>query len=274
MKRAIGLLLCLAFVSVAICGDEKKPVKKKGDKAAQATKVDKDKSGKDANKAVKILKKVDEACKAVKAVQYDITIDGEGAISSRVGNFEGTVSATGIISGDGGRPAPEKYAIDGRFTAPGSTETRHITGGSDGENFYVINHQDKKAYEDIDPAVLGSSERVLMTGIMIEFLHPKPFTDEIIGRDQKLMGSKKINGVDCFEIHVVYQAEQAPEATWYFSKEDFLPRCRIDHYTLPDGQKGKMCRVISNLKVDPKLPEDTFELKLPAGYTKTDDFAP
>ena len=40
----------------------------------------------------------------------------------------------------------------------------------------------------------------------------------------ELKGSKKISGEDCYEIHVVYASENAPEATWYFSKKDFLPR--------------------------------------------------
>jgi outer membrane lipoprotein-sorting protein len=110
--------------------------------------------------------------------------------------------------------------------------------------------------------------------MMIEFLHETPFSDEINGKKQELKGSKKINGEDCYEVHVVYAAEQAPEAIWFFSKKDFLPRCRMDVGKTPDGRKYVQTKTLSNVVVDPKLDDKTFKLKLPDGYTKTDDFAP
>jgi outer membrane lipoprotein-sorting protein len=109
---------------------------------------------------------------------------------------------------------------------------------------------------------------------MIEFIHPTPFNDEINGRSRELKGSEKVDGEDCYIIHVVYAAEQAPQAIWSFSKKDFLPRRRIDIYALPDGQEGRGTKTITNLVVDPKVDEEVFKLKLPEGYTKTDDFAP
>ena len=157
---------------------------------------------------------------------------------------------------------------------PDSTETRRVTSGGDGEMFYVTDHQAKKAYEDIDPAVVGSFGRLLRPALMIEFLHDTPFTDEINGRSREFKGSKVINGVDCYQIHVVYTREDAPPSTWCFGKKDFLPRQRIDEFTLQNGEKFTQTRTLANLVADPKLDPDTFKLKLPEGYTKTDDFAP
>ena len=105
-------------------------------------------------------------------------------------------------------------------------------------------------------------------------MHRTPFSDEINGKSRELKGSKVVKGVGCYEVYVVYAAESAPPATWHFSKNDFLPRRRIDYFTGPDGQKFTRTKVISNLVVDPKLDEMAFKLKLPDGYTKTDDFAP
>ena len=175
--------------------------------------------------------------------------------------------------------APEKSFIDAKTTAPGSTEVRWITGGGDGEMFFVVDHQAKKAYEDLDPQVIGSFRRTLYVGLMIEFLVDEPFGHEINGKSKELRGSKEINGVDCYEVHVVYATESEQSATWYFSKKDFLPRRRIDEFTprgdrMPDGRKFRQQKTISNLVVDPKLDKDTFKLKLPEGYAKTDDFAP
>jgi hypothetical protein len=236
--------------------------------AAYAQEKDTRKSG-ELTDPVAILKKVDAAAKAVKAVKYDVVVTATGAAKERVGKLTATIIAAGVTP-----TGPEKFVVEAKAAMPGSKETRKLSGGNDGDKFYVVDHAAKKAYEDFEPAVMGSAARIIMGGMMLEYLHPTPFSDEINGKSQKLTGSKEIGGVECYEIHVVYAAEQAPEATWYFSKKDFLPRCRIDAYTFPDGQKGTVEKTVTKLVVDPKLDEDTFKLKLPKGYTKTDDFAP
>ncbi len=249
MKRTICLVLGVSLMPVAGYAEDKK--------AGELT------------DPLEILKKVDAAAKAVKAVKYDVVVVGTGALAARVGKLKGSVIASGVVQG-----APQKYLIDVTVTQPGSAETKRLTGGSDGDMFFVVDHQAKKAYEDIDPAVMGSAGRTLRAGMMIEFLHPAPFSDEINGKKQELTGSKTIGGEDCYEIHVVYAAAQASEATWYFSKKDFLPRGRTDVYKDVQGEGGTVEKMITNLVVDPKFDKDAFKLKLPAGYTKTDDFAP
>ena len=254
MKRAVCLFMVLSIASVTARAEEKK--------------------GAELTDPVEILKKVDAACKAVKTVKYDVVFEGLGESKARVGKVEATVILSGFVYG-----APEKILIDAKATAPGSTDVRRITGGGDGEMFFVVDHQAKKAYEDLDQQVVGSFGRTLHAGVMIEFLVDDPFGHEINGKSKELRGSKEINGVDCYEVHVVYATESEQAATWYFSKKDFLPRKRIDEFTLrgdrmPSGQKFRQQKTISNLVVDPKLDKDTFKLKLPEGYTKTDDFAP
>ena len=102
----------------------------------------------------------------------------------------------------------------------------------------------------------------------MEFVTPEPFTDEINGKSQKITGSKVIDGEDCYEIHVIYAVEKAPEAVWYISKKDFLPRGRIDKINIPNEVSGTIEKSLSNLKVDPKLDKETFKLKLPKDYKK------
>ena len=249
MKRTVCLVLGLAIMPVAAWAD--------GEKTGELT------------DPVEILKKVDAACKAVKAVKYDATGSATGAMAQRVGSFEAAITVSGFLQN-----APEKYKFDLKFTLSGTLEPIHISGGTDNDMFYVIHHKDKKAYEDIDPAVMGQAGRVIGQVMIGEYLYPEPFRDEINAKSQELKGSKVIGGEDCYEVHVVYQAEQAPEATWYFSKKDFLPRQRIDAYTFPSGEKGTRTRTVTNVMVDPKLSDGFFKLKLPEGYTKTDDFAP
>ena len=256
MRQPIHLLLCLAVLSVAALGDDKdKPTTRKATP--------------ELTDPVEILKKADAASKAVKTAKYDIVVEPKGVAESFVGRTKATVTATGVTSG-----GPEQYLVDAKVAPPGSGETVHITGGGDGDTFFLIRHADKIAHVDIDPAVLGSFARPIMGNIMLEFFVTEPFTQEINGKSHKLAGSRTIGGEDCYEIHVVYDAERAPETTWFLSKKDFLPRCRLDKFSLPDGRKGEMRRTITNLDVGPKLDKDTFKLKLPQGYTKTDEFAP
>jgi hypothetical protein len=258
MRQQICLLLSIALMSAtAVAQDKAKSEKKTGE----------------LTDPVEILKKVDAAAKAVKAVKYEVTIDGTEALAERVGKVQATITATGCIT-DGGRPSAEKYVADCKVLLPGATQEKRISGGSDGDVFFVVHHDTKTAYEDIDPAVMGNSARVLLGGMMIEFVVPEPYSDELNGKSQELTGCKVIGGEDCYEVHVVYANENSPEAIWYFSKKDFLPRGRIDKYKLADDQEGCVRKMITKLKVDPKLGEDTFKLKVPKDYTTTDDFAP
>lgn len=249
MKRAFVLLLGVLVVCSTSYGAEEKPG--------------------DLTDPLEIVKKVDAAAKAVMSVKYDVVWEGLGEAASMTPKVQASVVASGLVGS-----TPEKYFVDAKITLPGSSEPLRVTMGTDNDMFFVIHHHTKTAYEDIDPAVMGNAGRFLRQAWMIEYLHPTPFSDEINGKSRELRGSKTIDGVDCYEVHVVYSVPAAPEATWYFSKKDFLPRARIDTRTMPDGRKLASQKTVSNLVVAPKLDESAFKLKLPEGYKKTDDFAP
>ncbi|MFH1416981.1 MAG: hypothetical protein ABII12_01655 [Planctomycetota bacterium] len=262
MKRVMCWLLCLALLPAAAWADDK-------DKKGEDKKGAEEKKSGELTDPIEILKKADAACKAVKAVKYDlryeVTLDGK----PQIGKYEAKAIFSGFVDG-----ASEKSLVDVKYSEPESKEVRHVTAGGDGEMFFVMDHKEKKAYEDMDPAVVGSFGRVLQGAAMIEFLFDEPFSDEINGKSRELKGSKEIAGEGCYVVYVVYQAEQAPKTTWFFSKKDFLPRCRIDERTLRGGEKWVQKKTLSNVVADPRLDKDAFKLKLPKGYTKTDDFAP
>jgi hypothetical protein len=253
------LFLSLCIVAGGAYADDKKADEKKTEEKKTGELTD----------PLEILKKVDASAKAVKTVKYDVSVGATGGIAARVAEVEASFLVSGYVAG-----APEKFMAHAKVKLPGSAEAVEISAGTDNDMFFIVDHRNKKAYEDIDPAVMGQAGNVFRQAQMIEFVHDTPFNDEINGRSRELKGSQTIGGVDCYEVHVVYAAEQSPEAMWCFSKKDFLPRRRIDVYTMPDGQKATVTRTITNLVVDPKLDEDAFKLKLPEGFTKTDDFAP
>ena len=233
--------------------------------AALATGAD----GQELTDPLEILKKVDAAAKAVKAVKYDATFKPLGASIAQGSEVEGSVVMSGWTGG-----GLEKFLFEVTVKNAGSSDEQKVTAGGNGEEFFVIDHKTKTAYVDIDPAVLGrigGRARNLQT---VEFLHPTPFNDEIVGQKQELTGSKKIGGEDCYEVHVVY-VNNRQEAIWHFSKKDFLPRGRMDINKDESGTIVRQSqRFLTNLEVDPKLDDSLFKVKVPEGYTKTDDFAP
>ena len=157
-------------------------------------------------------------------------------------------------------------------TQQGSDEPLELTGGGDGETFFLIDHLGKKAYEDFDPAVMGAGGNALNSITMAEFVHPAPFDDEINADTAELQGTEMVGGVECHKIHVIYSGGRG-ESTWFVSTEDFLPRRRIRYFTTPQGE-GTLDITVTDLKVDPEVGPETFVMKLPEGYQKVDDFAP
>ena len=202
-------------------------------------------------------------------MKYDVVVEGTGPAKAQVGSLKATVVAAGFADG-----FPEKFIVEAEALMPGSTQPVKVTGGSDGDIYFVIDHQNQKAHADLELRVMGSFTRVLLNGVMREFHVPAPFGDEINAKKQELRGSKRIGGEDCYEIHVVYAGERAAESTWCFSKKDFLPRARHYWFTTSTGEKGGALVTLTDVVVDPQLPPDAFQLKLPPGYTKTDESAP
>ncbi len=220
---------------------------------------------------IEILKKADAATRAVKAVSYSTTIAPTGAAKGRRPRLQGQAFLSGWVRG---RPARFRHVITQKN--PGEEKTQSFTGGWDGENFYLIDHQTKTAYVDMDPQVMGKMSRVLRGFGMLEFVHPTPFSDEINGVSQKLEGVEDIAGEPCYKVHVEYTAG-GPQANWFFSTKDFLPRRVVRLFNTPGGQTAGLQTTVSHLKIIPSGSNDLDDLsafKLPKGYKQTDDFAP
>ncbi len=217
---------------------------------------------------VEILKRADAASKAVTVAQYEaesFAFDAEGK-TTPIGHGKAA------IMGFAGR-GPEKFNISGKFKRRGSEEEQHLTIGTDSEDYYLIDWATKKAYVDIDPAVTGRRGGLVGSIMMAEYVHATPFTDELNGTAQKLIGMTKVADEDCYEILVTY-ADGALQAKWFFSAKDYLPR-RVDRLRKIDGKPvGGTRTVVTKFKAEPKDAEKLFKFKLPDGFEQVDDFAP
>lgn len=223
----------------------------------------------DDTEAVQILKKADEATKKVSSASYSAEFKATGARAAIFPTVEGKVLFAGATS-DG---QFKNFRFEAKVTAAeGDDGPRLITTGSDGENFYVIDHKNKKVYEDIDPGVMGRTGRPARNLGMLELVHSKPFTDEINGESHELKESVMIGDQDCYQIKVTY-ANNAGESIWFFAKKDYLPRGVTRVWRRGDQKSTRELR-LTNLIVDPPISEDAFKLQVPAGFEKIDDFAP
>lgn len=216
--------------------------------------------------ATEVLQRADAAIKAVHAVSYKVKIEPGGSAVGRAPELEGE----GYMSGwDGSGPAK----FHARASSRRGGEAAELEAGGDGESYYLINHTAKKAYEDIDPLVLGRSGGFLRGLGMVEYVHDAPFDDELGAEKTELQGTEDVDGVACFKVHVVY-AGGLGESTWFFAVDDHLPRRRIRHFTDSAGQAGTLTITVSDLVTDPKENPALFKLSLPEGYEQIDDFAP
>ncbi|MCP4658154.1 MAG: PQQ-like beta-propeller repeat protein [bacterium] len=216
-----------------------------------------------------ILKRAEAAAAAVEAVKYDVGIEGFDAAKAIFGSIRAAVTATGV---EGRLPA--KFLVEAEVAMPGAAEPMRFTAGSDGNMYYAVDHRTKTAHEDLEWVVMGPFLRIVRWTIVREFHRPDPLVDEINSQTQELRGSKRFAGEDCYELHVVYSTEPPESGTWYYSKRDFLLRGGRYFFTVENGEKAGVTFAISNLAVEPKLDPELFSLKLPAGYTLTDESAP
>ncbi len=217
--------------------------------------------------AIEILEKVDRAVKAIHSVRYDVTTRPGGVAE----NFASAARGSSILVGWNGTTAEKFYShVETKNADTG--ETVELTAGGNGDMYFIIDHQTKKAYEDMDPAVIGSARRALRGIGMLEFVHDAPFDDEIGAETVELLEEETVGGEECYQIHVAYGGGRG-ETTWFFGKNDFLPRRRVRHFSNERGE-GTLVIDVTNLETNIKPDESLFLLKLPEGYEQIDDFAP
>ncbi len=214
---------------------------------------------------VAILRRADAAAKAVNTVRYHVEVVGTEAAKAVIPSISLTITATGFLD-----QFPEKFIVEGEVVPPGATAAIPVSGGSDGDLFYAIDHGAKTVHADFEYGVMGVTGEAFYRGVVGEFYYPEPFSDEIKAAQHELLEDRKLDGEDCTEVRVVYSTEAPAESIWCFAKGDFLAR-RVHRVFEIRGEKGGMVSTISDLVVDPKLDPGAFEVKVPEGYTRTDE---
>lgn len=261
MKRMICLILSgilASAVAAQEAGEEHKPADERKDAAAKPATHE---------QAVEFLKKVDAATKVVESVSY------KGRYTRmRNGQPVVVIEGTAYIAGEFTN-AFTIYRFDAAIHRQNSEDVQKFTVGSNGEEHFLVDHQTEKVHVDIDPAVIGTDGRAAQVIGMIEFVYPTPFGDEIRAESCEMKGTAVIGGEPCQAIHVVYAGDVRQQATWYFSKKDFLPR-RVNRLFDRGERQISTRQTVSDLVVNPKIDKRELAPFVPEGFTKTDEFAP
>jgi len=218
--------------------------------------------------ALAILRKADEATKAVQAIRYRARAYGTEWLAKRTPEVDGTA----VISGrDEIDIRVARFDTTVRF--PGHDGARKLTYGADGTFYYLLDWDQMVAYEDADRRVTGDGGRAARQIGLREFVHETPFADEINGESVALLAGERIGKEPCYVVDVVY-AENQGRTIWYFSKRDHLPR-RVDR-VYDDRARGvaKLVVELYDLEPDPEIADLDFALTLPEGFDKSPHFAP
>lgn len=249
MKRTIGILLVLAVLVL--------PAWAEGEEAKTERSPE----------AIEILEKVDAAIKKIDSVAYKAKTEATGDLAAGMGEASGSVVMKGWNGG-----MPNHFRVHVTAKQPDSEEPVEMTAGGNGDSYFLLDHAGKKGYEDMDPGVLGSAGGQLIGFAMIEFVHDRPFDDELAGETVTLLEEMEIAGEPCYAVDVFYSGGRG-HATWYFSKNDYLPRRRVQHISGERGE-GTIVRTVMDLKIAPETDASLFTMKLPEGFEQIDDFAP
>jgi len=248
MRTVIGLALCLAMGSIAAAQESKQ---------AQGVSPE----------AVEILKKSEAALKQVKIVRYKADYKGTKWVEALVPAVEGTATI-----GKRSKWDVDPFLVEVKLTPQGADAPIECTAGSNGDTYFLVDAKNKTVHEDMDPTVLGSRSRDIQRVLMREFADPKPFEDAEKAGTVQLRGTEHVDGESC---HVVYvEGKQPPAISYYITATDYLPRKITRTYKNDEGEEGTTELTIHDLVVNPSFVKSPFELVVPAGYTKTDEFAP
>lgn len=219
--------------------------------------------------AKEILKRADAAMRSAKTAQYD----GEYKATGWVEESVPTVTGSAVIG-----PLAE-YDVPVFFTKvtiqkSGSEEKREVRAGCDGNEFYLLDPETKKAHHDMDPAVLGTGSRDVQRLILPEFSAKDPLKEELEAEKVELRKSEEIDGVDCYQVYVDLGDGMPRAKVWFISKEDFFPRRTIRVYKNDEGKDGTTELTMKGFSASESFTLHPFKLVAPRGYTLTDEFAP
>lgn len=259
-------LMCLVFLFVCPFALAKEPVAEPGKGKPPAETADAQappaKPRPVSETARDILSKADAALKKIKTVKYDLRVLRIDVPEEAASVMSGPV----ILLGWNGQ-TPERFRLEVTTRPAGRDEEATVVVGSDTEQFWALNMRDKKAFTGDKLSSVGPYQALVQFFPVLEFVLPEPLGDELRGQSIQDLGQAVIGGEECHKIRVAYSSS-SQSVTWYLSTKDNLPR-RVDRvFVDPAGDTATRASFISNIVVDPELPDDVFTMVIPDEFVK------
>ena len=220
--------------------------------------------------AMEIMKKAEQAAKKIKLARYTAEYKATGWVTKHVPHVEGTA-----VIGEPSEYDLLRFFTEIKLTPYDTKEIVQVSAGCDGDLSYLIDPKAKMVYADIDAAVLGSHERGVQRLLVREFVAEEPFADELKAEKMKLKEDVQVGDEKCHQVLVELQPGRS--TIWSISQKDFLPR-RIERIYAnrqdPEAEPGTTTLTLTNVVAETKFRIEPFQLKVPPGFAKTDEFAP
>ena len=207
-----------------------------------------------------IFKQADSTLSAISTVEYNYSFSGTQALSNIIPVIEGT---THLGSVPGLQHPLMLHSLETTTRAISSITVPSISAAS-ADSVYFVNNSDSVVYRTLYTA--GETEFFSFppASVMMEFVIPDPFRDEILADSIAVLYPVELDGVWCHAFHVFYRGDSGGEAVWFLGMEDLLPRAveRIGRYGLDSLTGGELLE-LSGIDTGCSLPDPP---EIPEGF--------
>jgi len=212
----------------------------------------------------KIFEQADSTLSAISAVEYSYCFSGTQALSNIIPVVEGTTHL-GFVPG-----LQHPLMLHSLETISRTIRSIAVPSlfAASADSVYFISNGNSVAYRARYTADATDIFSFPPSSVMMEFVVPEPFRDEILADSIAVLFPVELDSVQCHVFHVYYGDNSRAEAVWYLGIDDLLPRAveRIGHYGPDSLQGGEFLELSAidthcSLPVPPIIPDD-FQVQL------------
>jgi peroxiredoxin len=208
-----------------------------------------------------IFEQADSVLSSVSTVEYSFSFSGTGALSNIIPVLTGTTCLSLVSS-------VQHPLMVHRFETTADSDTGYTADSplyfaATQDSVFMVNHSASTVYGAEYSEEACSIFDFPPSSLMMEFVLPEPFRDEILSDSIAVLYPVELDGVWCHVLHVYYDRAEKTEAIWLIAMNDLLPRAveRLGYYgtdSVVGGQYLELTSIntCSSAPVSPEIPED------------------
>lgn len=201
------------------------------------------------------------AIKAAKTLNFNVELHGEGAMFAA---FVPKSKSTVLMQKSEAKPDVWMYRVSGKADMLGQPTADYLIV-ADGERKMWL-EKDQKILMERTYAAAGSQQLDMAnTASIHDMISSEALQKAVAAPNITAEPDAKVDGVDCGVV-VVDQADGRPAMRWTIASTDHFPR-KIERLMRGGGMNDSQVWTVSDLKIDGPIPEGSFAISLPPGYT-------